>query len=82
MKKDYGKDRIMKKIQKCASNDTNGVHLCVKVWDLCVNVWLIYYINVRQIVGCKKKCVIVSQVWEKPVLKGHPSNFDIEIKRV
>ena len=60
MKKDYGKDRIMKKIQKCTSNATNDVHLYVKVWDLYVKVWLIYYINVRQIVGHDKKYVIVA----------------------
>ena len=45
---------MIEKITKCAPNATNGAHLCAKVWDLCAKVWFIYYINVRQIVGCKK----------------------------
>ena len=72
----------LKKLQNCMPNATNGVHLYAKVWDLYAKVWFIYYINVRQIVGREKKYTIVAVVWEKPVLKAHSSNFDIEIKRV
>ena len=71
----------MKKLQKCAPNDSNGAHLCTKVRNFCAKARYIYYINVRQSEGRKKKCAIESLVREKHVLKGHSANCDIEIKR-
>ena len=58
-------------------------YICTtKVWDLYHKVWHIYYINVPQSVGCEKMYHIVALVWHQAVFKVHPSNFEIEIKRV
>ena len=65
IKLEIGKKGIRKaldseKMTKCTPNDTNGVHLYAKVWNLYTKVWHIYYINVRQSVGHKKKYATVA----------------------
>ena len=55
-------------MKKCATNDPNVAHLCHKVGNLYAKVWHIYYINVRQIVGCEKMYAIVALV-------GHQNLF-------
>ena len=73
LKKDYGKDGIVK---KCTPNATNGVLLYAKVRNLYAKVRHIYYINVRQSEGHDKKYAIEAVVREKHDLKGHSSSFE------
>ena len=50
--------------------------MCAKSVGFVRRSVVIYYINVRQIVGGEKECAIVALVWEKAEFRSHSSSFE------